>query len=164
MRNLESELQNKTKNQDGFGKFPSWVDNLFFRFSLIYKGFWTHNLKSDADILANQIEWYFPLQHFAGDVIGRAIDQCKVIYDQPPSIKQFVELCRQERDRYNFHNLQLTCDEKSSPCSPLLQEYMLRNPRAPDDPFKAIFAKYKGKQRGIETMKEINRQLRDKIK
>lgn len=142
--------------------FPAWLDNLFFRFSVIYKGLWTQNMRTDTDILANQIEWYFPLQHFLPDAISKAIDQCKLIYDQPPTIKQFVELCRQERDRYNFHNPQLSCDKKSEPVSPLLHEYMMKNARKDDDPFKLIFQKYRGKERGIETIKEIKRQLANK--
>lgn len=138
------------------------MDNLFFRFALIYKGLWTHGLNTDSDVLAAQIEWYIPLQHFEGDVVSRAIEICKTTYDQPPSIKQFVELCRQERDRYNFHNPKLT-DERQAPVSPLLREYMLKNPIKPEDPFKAIFDRYKGRERGIETMKEVKRQLAGKL-
>jgi hypothetical protein len=121
-------------------------------------------MKSDADILANQIEWFFPLQHFNGDIVSKAIEQCKILYDQPPTIKQFVELCRQERERYNFHNPKISYDEKSPEVSPLLHEYMLKNPRKDDDPFKLLFQKYKGKELGIEVMKEIMKQLKDKMK
>jgi len=41
---------------------------------------------------------------------------------------------------------------------------MLKNPRKDDDSFKAIFEKHTGKERGLETMKEIKRQLSEKIR
>lgn len=138
------------------------MDNLFLRFTIIYKGLWTQNIKSDVDALANQIEWYLSLQYFNAEIVSRAIEICKTTYDQPPSIKQFVELCRQERDRYNFHTPKLT-DERQAPVSPLLREYMLRNPRQSNDPFKSIFDRCKGKERGIETLKEVKRQLAGKL-
>lgn len=119
-------------------------------------------MKCDADVLAAQIEWYFPLQNFDGESVSRAIEQCKMTYDQPPSIKQFAEICRQERDRYNFNTNKLT-DERQAPCSPLLYEYMMKNPRKSDDPFKSIFDKYRGCERGIETLKEVKRQLAGKL-
>lgn len=160
MHNEEREICSSNEQQKPYQDFPAWLDNLFFRFALIYKGLWTQHMKSDAEILATQIEWYFPLQAFNGGIVSKAIEYCKMNYDEPPSIKQFVAVCRQERDRYNFHNPQLTHDYKeSTPMSPLLHEYMMRNPRIEDDPFKLIFQKYKGKERGQEVIKEIKRQL-----
>ena len=80
-------------------EFPKWVHDLFLRFSLIYGGIWSYGLRSDAEVMAKKTEWYLSLQRYSAPVVANAIERVKLQFDQPPSIKQFYDLCQVEEDR-----------------------------------------------------------------
>ncbi len=116
-------------------------------------------MDENAFLIQKQIQWCGSLMIFDRQTILKAVDRCQEIYDKPPSIKEFIALCRSERDRYKFGAPQLE-DRSKKPSSLLLNEYMINHPvDEKSDSFKKIFDQFGGKKRGIETIKEIKRQL-----
>ena len=139
-----------------------WLKSLFKIFSYAYKKLWTDSLQEPEAMRANQSLWFITFSKYSPKIIEAAAFRAIEQYHFPPSIQQFKEIVdamtRNDRMENNFKSL----PPRRDPPSPLLQEYMKKNPPKPNDPFQELFAKYKGEELGAKVMQEIKRQLSKK--
>lgn len=143
--------------------YPDWLGILFLRFAAIYEGLWLWDAKTEAAMLAKQLEWYGALASFTAPVIYKAIDMARLHHEKPPSIKEFYELCRSafRMLRDSPDSPKQIEDKRRPPPSPLLASYMAKHPPKEDDPFRLIYEKYQGQGKilGEMMIKEIKKQL-----
>lgn len=141
---------------------PAWISDLFLRFSYIYRELWMHAYPEVEDIEMAKIEWTMSLCGFNEKVVHRAVEKCKLHYSKPPSIKEFYDLCMSELRylRDEDGTKQITNQKRSAP-SPILAEFMAKNPIKPDDPFRKIYDQYKGtKELGVKMIDEMKKQFK----
>jgi hypothetical protein len=144
---------------------PKWLTTLFRLFVANYKTQWTKFLNTPELERANDYLWIASLEGIPEHIILHAGMLAVKQHTFPPSIQQFLEITtslqRNERMEGSTQNVLKSGTGKyhRDPPSPLLQEYMAKNPPKDNDPFKAIFAKYSGQELGTEVLKEIKRQL-----
>lgn len=146
---------------------PRWLKMLFHLFVVNYKNLWTDSLQHEALEKAQEFLWSSSLRGVPEEIVMEAGLKAIQTYSFPPSIQQFLEITSaMQRNKRMDNTAQkvLTSDQKYSrgPVSPLLAEYMEKNPRQAEDPFKALFAKYSGQELGTEVLKEIKKQLGSK--
>lgn len=116
---------------------------------------------------ANNFLWMTTLKGYDEQIILDAAVHAIKNYHFPPSIQQFVEIVNGLAKHKNLEkSTKNVLDYKHShkaPPSPLLAEYMLKNPPKANDPFKKIFEESHGNERGKRVMAEIKRQLGAKL-
>lgn len=144
---------------------PTWLTTLFTMFAVNYKNLWTDSLKDPALERAQNFIWQASLAGIPEEVIMVAGMQAIKLHNFPPSIHQFLELTSAIQRNHRMENETQkvlksgTGKYHRDPVSPLLAEYMAKNPPKEDDPFKLIFQKYSGQELGTQVLKEIKRQL-----
>lgn len=116
---------------------------------------------------ANSFLWQNALKNYPEPTIFEAAQKVIETYHYPPSIQQFLEVAKaiernRRLDETSVRKLSAESAGYVNPhrVSPLIEEYMAKNPLKADDPFKLIFEKYTGRERGSKVLGEIKRQLR----
>lgn len=137
---------------------PQWLNELMMKFAIAYEGLWTHNMKSENDILIKKLLWFGALSVYQGMVILSAVELAIKNYPKPPAVAEMIDLCKAECKRFNPENLKLE-DQRRHPPSRLLADYMAKHPEQLNNPFKEIFENYSGKDRGAKIIKEIKRKI-----
>lgn len=90
------------------GLQESAIQRLFSRMGRMYLTKWTHSFKGDQDIKNWALEWSqeFVRHGIAPQMVMTAIERCVVEYvDWPPSLPQFIAMCRPKVDyEQAFHD------------------------------------------------------------
>jgi hypothetical protein len=73
-----------------------WIDRLFSRFGAMYGAQWAEKWRG-FDIAEVKATWAEDLDGVTGDQLRRALDHAKSHCSFPPSLPEFVGLCRQFR-------------------------------------------------------------------
>lgn len=71
------------------------------------------------------------MKQFDEETLKYAADRAKAEFEWPPSIAEFVAICKSRRGRYEDHNdvlARLDAPREYVPPSPLLAEYMAKHP------------------------------------
>lgn len=144
--------------------YPQWLDELFLQFSISYERLWTYAIRTDKDLLCKRLMWYGAISGngFSDGAIFGSISLAVRNLDKPPSIAEFMELCRAETKRLAPFGLKQLEDKRRAPPSPLLAAYMGEHPLRDDDEFKLVFERYRGHERGAQVIKLIKRKLSGK--
>jgi hypothetical protein len=119
------------KGQDGqpTGARESAIERLYSRMCRIYLTKWTHSFKGgDNDVARWALEWSqeFARHGIAPQMVLAAVERCVTEYvDWPPSLPQFIAMCRPAIDyEQAFHDAvrlmhkRLTNDPKDPACWP----------------------------------------------
>jgi poly-D-alanine transfer protein DltD len=72
-------------------KYPEWLDKLFLRFTVIYKGKWTSGLEDDRILTLSKHEWFERLKKLDEEIIEETINAISEKYDWPPAISEFLQ-------------------------------------------------------------------------
>jgi hypothetical protein len=137
--------------------FPHYLEDLFLKFSIAYENLWTYALKTERDLLAKKLMWHSQICTYPDHAILSAIDLAIKHFPKPPSIKEFLDLCSTETKRLKPEGLQLT-DNRRDPPSPLLAEYMAKNPEQVEM-WTQLGKQYSGKELGTAYLKIIKEKL-----
>lgn len=144
---------------------PRWLAMLFNLFMANYKSRWSDFIQSEALKKANEFMWLSALKGFDENLIMNTAMEVIKHYDYPPSIQQFLSVltAKQRNESLETNSKRLlgggNFSHSISPPSPLLAEYMRKNPLKIDDPFKSLFERYKGEELGTKVIEEIKRRL-----
>jgi hypothetical protein len=96
-------------------QFPDWLDELFLRFTAIYRGKWTYGLQDERMLVLTQYEWFEALKGFDEQLIMEVTTDVKKIYKDVPAISEFVEIAKsKEKLRTSIK----TMEERERNCSP----------------------------------------------
>lgn len=80
---------------------------MFVRFKIIWGEKWTRNF-DDETLQITLHEWHDALNGISYDAIEKAIVSCKMIFEWPPSIAEFILICEKQMgvpsvaEVYNF--------------------------------------------------------------
>lgn len=69
-----------------------WINEIFARFTLIYKHFWTDSLPTELVEAATKFEWAATLHDLTHQQIRKTIDFCKANIKYPPLLPEFRQL------------------------------------------------------------------------
>jgi len=75
------------------------IDRLFVRLGVTYGHIWWSQFPSDDFLNAAKKEWAITLGKFSNERLGKALKAAKDKYDLPPSLPQFVMLCKGKLNR-----------------------------------------------------------------
>jgi tRNA G26 N,N-dimethylase Trm1 len=78
------------------------INALFLQFAAFYGPIWRSQLKEDAFVLFMKKEWHNALAHFSDRTVELAINVCKMSKELPPTLPQFVEICKNIHHRNTF--------------------------------------------------------------
>src|SRR5882724_10956169 len=70
----------------------NWLDELFLRFTAIYRGKWTYSLQDERMLELTRFEWFEALKGFDEKIIQETVTDVKKIYKDVPSISEFYEI------------------------------------------------------------------------
>ena len=71
----------------------AWIDRLFDRFAAMYGRHW-FDLWADVPMADVKDAWRTDLAKVSGDQIRRALEHCRTQCKFPPTLPEFVSLCR----------------------------------------------------------------------
>lgn len=72
----------------------NWLDELFLRFTAIYRGKWTYSLQDERMLELTRYEWLEALKGFDEKIIQETVTDVKKIYKDVPSISEFYEIAK----------------------------------------------------------------------
>ncbi|KTD38598.1 hypothetical protein Lnau_0513 [Legionella nautarum] len=78
------------------------IDKLFLKFAAYYGPVWRSQLKQDEFILFMKKEWHKALAHFSNRIVELAIEACGLSKSLPPTLPEFVDICKNIRARDGF--------------------------------------------------------------
>lgn len=85
---------NQLTSQPNHAELPdAWVTKLFARFAAMYGKHWL-DMWGDVPIAEVKAAWAADLGRFSGDQLRKALDHCKSQCKFPPTLPEFVGLCR----------------------------------------------------------------------
>lgn len=79
---------------------------MFFKLGGVYGSAWTRQYEDEKALACATTEWSEALAHFDFATIKRAFEYARANVERPPTLPQFVGLCRQFR-RTGAHQLAL---------------------------------------------------------
>lgn len=79
-----------------------WVAALFKRFESIWGDKWLNRVGNLEMLRVVTEDWSQALDGFTGDEIKRGIDTCRAKHTWPPSIAEFIEAARPNRDPFGI--------------------------------------------------------------
>lgn len=84
--------------------YPDWLDELFLRFTAIYRGKWTYSLEDERMLELTRFEWHEKLKKYDAEIIREATSEAAGTYKDVPSIAEFLEIAkikmRRRTERY----------------------------------------------------------------
>jgi hypothetical protein len=78
------------------------IDKLFLQFAAFYGQVWRSQFKQDGFILFMKKEWHEALLPYEDRVVELAINTCRSSNQLPPTLPQFIEICKSIRRRDVF--------------------------------------------------------------
>ncbi|QDP71417.1 hypothetical protein FOG18_01895 [Legionella israelensis] len=96
------------------------IEMMFTKFSVAFRSLWHKDLQDERYQEFSKKEWAKNLQKFSDSVIAKATEVCEQQFEMPPTMAQFIGLCKNEVNR-QFVNKK----EPSSPSSPETAAYHL---------------------------------------
>lgn len=75
------------------------IDRLFLSFSAFYGQLWRSQFKNEEFINFMKNQWGQALEHIEDKHIEEAAIQCRENKEFPPSLPQFIEMCRNAKNR-----------------------------------------------------------------
>ncbi len=72
----------------------TWIDALFQKFENFYGADFTRKWGEVSDVVKLKQEWAEKLFQFNGDTLRQAIDHCAEHVPKPPSLPEFVIICK----------------------------------------------------------------------
>lgn len=84
------------------------VSQLFVRMQSIYGHLWSSRFASAQMLEAAKIEWGVSLARHDVAAVWRAVEACKGEFDKPPTLPEFLRLCRPVPDAHRPY-LALPC-------------------------------------------------------
>ena len=78
------------------------IDRLFLSFTAFYGQLWRSQFKSDEFLNFMKNEWFQALQEIEDKNIEEAITHCRNKKEYPPTLPQFIELCKNAKQRDLF--------------------------------------------------------------
>lgn len=69
-----------------------WINEIFARFTLVYRHFWTESFPTDLVEAAAKYEWATTLHDLTYEQIKRTISKCKATMKFPPLLPEFRQL------------------------------------------------------------------------
>lgn len=91
------------------------IEVLFLRFSVIYGYIWQTVYQNESLLNLAKKEWHETLRPFDNPIIKDALHHCREHCPYPPSLPQFIDLCRAIKKRQNFFTRAQEDVEVSSP-------------------------------------------------
>lgn len=91
------------------------IEVLFLRFSVIYGYVWQKIYQNESLLNLAKKEWQETLRPFNNTIIRDALQHCREYCPYPPSLPQFIDLCRAIKKRQNFFTRAQEDVEVSSP-------------------------------------------------
>ncbi|WP_133141153.1 Vir protein [Legionella spiritensis] len=78
------------------------IDRLFLKFAACYGPVWRSQFKHDDFLEFAKKEWHQALLEFEDGIIEQAIAACLAGRELPPTMPQFMDLCRSAKKRHAF--------------------------------------------------------------
>lgn len=78
------------------------IDRLFLIFSAFYGQLWRSQFKSDEFLAFMKNEWVLALHDIEEQYMSDAVNQCRQGKEFPPTLPQFIDLCRHAKKRHAF--------------------------------------------------------------
>ena len=91
------------------------IDRLFLRFTAFYGQLWRSQFKSDEFLGFMKNEWFQALQHVEDKNIDEAVEHCRSKKEYPPTLPQFIDLCKNAKNRDSFKTQQKEESNKRTP-------------------------------------------------
>lgn len=82
------------------------IDRLFLSFSAFYGQLWRSQFKSDEFLMFMKNEWFQALQDIEDKHMNEAVNQCRQSKEYPPTLPQFIDLCRHAKKRRVFRKIE----------------------------------------------------------
>ena len=116
-RNFQNEEQ--SSNSENV-KNRKVIEMMFTKFAVAFRHLWLRDLQDDRFNDFAKKEWGKNLKQFSDSVIARVTDICEQQFEFPPTMAQFIGLCKNEVNRQYVKK-----KEPSSPSSPETAAYHL---------------------------------------
>ncbi|MBA2711546.1 MAG: Vir protein [Tatlockia sp.] len=92
-----------TQNSKNSGNRIEQVNKIFLKFSIFYGHIWRSQYKNEFYSNFARDEWSQALHEFDEKIIDEAINKCLENREMPPTLSQFIELCKQlKRNNYFY--------------------------------------------------------------
>lgn len=91
------------------------IDRLFLSFSAFYGQLWRSQFKSDDFLGFMKNEWLHALQHIEDKHMDEAVKKCGASKEFPPTLPQFIDLCKTAKRQHVFTNLNKEEYKKAKP-------------------------------------------------
>ena len=101
--------RNTTQNEEqslssGNAKRREVIELLFTKFAIAYRSLWHKDLQDERFQEYSKREWERNLKNFSDAIISRVTEICEQTYDMPPTMSQFIGLCKNEVNRAYVKN------------------------------------------------------------
>ncbi|WP_367607892.1 Vir protein [Legionella sp. W05-934-2] len=73
---------------------------MFTKFAVAYRGIWHKELQEERFTEFAKKEWEKHLQPFSDTIITTVIEICEKKFEMPPTMAQFIGLCKNEANRH----------------------------------------------------------------
>lgn len=93
---------------------------MYTKFAIAYRGLWHKDLQEERYTEFTKKEWEKHLQPFSDAIIAKVTEICEKKYEMPPTMAQFIGLCKNEANR-NY----ISRKEPVKKSSPETAEYYL---------------------------------------
>ncbi len=107
--------QATSSHSKGIEKDDKRIETLFLRFSVIYGYLWHKAYQNEALLTLAKKEWQVGLRPFDNLILKAALQHCREYASYPPSLPQFIELCRAIKKRQNFFTRSTENEDIASP-------------------------------------------------
>ena len=75
------------------------VELMFTKFAIAYRGLWHKDLQNERYSEFAKKEWDKHLKEFSDEIITTVTEICEKTFDMPPTMAQFIGLCKNELNR-----------------------------------------------------------------